>query len=133
MLFCSELVLSLPASKLVHSQTITQTPQQQWRKMNGQEKNQEILSLINHKMSVAALNQLAIEGFISYDCKKSFYVNDRYSGMQTLLRIQCSNGKGASSAIAYDEVRIILNRFEGNIESFEIQRISDEHNQSTFS
>ena len=133
LLFCSELVWSLPFPNLVHSQPIASTPKQQWRKMNDKEKNKEILSLINHRMAIAALNQLAIEGFISYDCQKSFYVNDRYFGMQTLLRIQCSDPKGASSAIGYDEVRVIFNRFEGNIESFEIQRISEDHDQSTFS
>jgi hypothetical protein len=105
---------------------------QQWRQMTQEEKYQEILSLIDHKMGIAALNQLALEGFTGYDCEKSFYINDYYGGHQTLMRIKCASGRGASVAISFDEVRVIFNRFEGNIESFEIQRIGEEVDQSTF-
>lgn len=111
---------------------IKQELKNQWRLMNEGEKNQEIRSLIDHKMGIAALNQLALEGFISYDCEKSFYINEPYGGFQTLLRIKCNTPTGASSAISFNEVRVILNRFEGNIENFEIQRIGEEVNQSTF-
>ena len=106
--------------------------QQQWRKMTEEEQNQEILSIINHKMGIAALNQIALEGFVGYDCDKSFYTNEYFGGMETLMRIQCYNPRGASVAIAYNEARIIFNRFEGNIEGFEIQRIGEEVNESTF-
>lgn len=111
---------------------IKQELKNQWRLMNEGEKNQEIRSLIDHKMGIAALNQLALEGFISYDCEKSFYINEPYGGFQTLLRIKCNTPTGASSAISFNEVRVIFNRFEGNIENFEIQRIGEEVNQSTF-
>lgn len=111
---------------------IKQELKNQWRLMNEGEKNQEIRSLIDHKMGIAALNQLALEGFISYDCEKSFYINEPYGGFQTLLRIKCNTPTGASSAISFNEVRVIFNRFEGNIENFEIQRIGEEVDQSTF-
>lgn len=132
-LFCFGLVFSCSQNSLNQTKPIESNNQQQWRRMSDEEKNQEIMSLINHKMGIAALNQLALEDFIGYDCKKSFYSNDYYGGMQTLLRIKCSNPKGASVAIGYDEVRVIFNRFEGNIEDFEIQRIGEESDQSTFS
>ena len=106
--------------------------QQQWRKMTEEEKSQEILSIINHKMGIAALNQIALEGFTGYDCEQIFYGNEYYGGMQTLMRIKCANPRGASIAIAYNEARIIFNRFEGNIENFEIQRIGEEVDESTF-
>jgi len=105
---------------------------QQWRLMTENEQNYEVLSLINHKMGIGALNQLALEGFISYDCEKSFYINDAYGGFQSLMRIKCNSPTGASSAISFNEVRVIFNRFEGNIENFEIQRIGEEVDQSTF-
>lgn len=111
---------------------IKQELKNQWRLMNEGEKNQEIRSLIDHKMGIAALNQLALEGFISYDCEKIFYINEPYGGFQTLLRIKCNTPTGASSAISFNEVRVIFNRFEGNIENFEIQRIGEEVDQSTF-
>jgi hypothetical protein len=127
------LTLGLTSFISEQNQANAETENQQWRKMTQSEIDQEILSIISHKMGIGALNQLALEDFISYDCEKSFYVNDAYSGMQTLMRIKCTSGKGASTAIAFDEVRVIFTRFEGNIEGFEIQRIGEEVDQSTFS
>lgn len=106
---------------------------QQWRQMTTEEEHQELLSIINHKMGVAALNQLALEGFTGYDCERRFYINDYYGGMQTLMSIKCATPRGASSAISFDEARVIFNRFEGHIENFEIQRKGEEVNQFTFS
>ncbi|MEM1393326.1 MAG: hypothetical protein AAGG00_08520, partial [Cyanobacteria bacterium P01_H01_bin.150] len=97
-------------SKSIHSQA-TQA-QDKWRRMNQKEEVNQIKSLINSGMGVAALNQLALEGFIGFDCKRSFYVNQRYGGFQTLMRVKCNQPKGASSAIGYDEIRVIFNRFE---------------------
>jgi hypothetical protein len=115
----------------INEPTITES-EQQWRQMTQQEEHQELLSIINHKMGVAALNQLALEGFTGYDCERRFYVNDYYGGMQTLMRIECANPRGASSAIGFDEARVIFNRFESNIENFEIQRRGEEVTQFTF-
>ena len=47
--------------------------------------------------------------------------------MQFLLRVKCPNPRGVSAAIAYDEMRIIYNRFESNIEGFDIERVSAEN------
>jgi hypothetical protein len=101
-------------------------PQDKWRRMNEKEEVFQIKSLIDSRMGVAALNQLALEGFIGFGCKRSFYVNERYGGFQTLMRVKCNTPKGASSAIGYDEIRVVFNRFESNIENFNIERVSRE-------
>ena len=110
------------------SQSISQAEQTQdkWRRMNEKESVNQIKSLINSPMGVAALNQLALEGFIGFDCKRSFYVNERYGGFQTLMRVKCNKPKGASTAIGYDEIRVVFNRFDGYIEDFKIERVSKE-------
>ncbi|MGK7917034.1 MAG: hypothetical protein AB4038_16065 [Prochloraceae cyanobacterium] len=100
--------------------------QQSWRMMTDTEKNAQIESLINSRMGIAALNQLALEGFIGFGCARSFYINQKYGGFQTLMRVKCNEPKGASTAIGYDEIRVIFNRFEDNIENFEIERVSKE-------
>ncbi len=96
----------------------------QWRKMTVQQEIDEIKSLINSRMGVAALNQVALENFIGFDCTRRFYVNDEFGGLQTLMRVKCSGQGGASTAIAYDEIRVTFNRFESNIEGFDIERVS---------
>ncbi|MEL6458519.1 MAG: hypothetical protein AAFQ91_09760 [Cyanobacteria bacterium J06621_15] len=101
-------------------------PQDKWRKMSEKEEINQIKSLIDSRMGVAALNQLALEGFIGFGCKRSFYVNERYGGFQTLMRVKCNKPKGASIAIGYSEIRVVLNRFEDNIENFKIERVSQE-------
>jgi hypothetical protein len=111
-------------SQSIHSQA--DRSQDKWRRMNEKESVNQIKSLINSPMGVAALNQLALEGFIGFDCKRSFYVNERYGGFQTLMRLKCNKPKGASSAIGYDEIRVVFNRFEDNIEDFKIERVSQE-------
>ncbi|MGB3759082.1 MAG: hypothetical protein WBA07_22325 [Rivularia sp. (in: cyanobacteria)] len=108
----------------IHSQAAQ--PKDKWRRMNEKEEISQIKSLIDSRMGVAALNQLALEGFIGFDCKRSFYVNERYGGFQTLMRVKCNKPKGASSAIGYDEIRVVFNRFEDNIEDFKIERVSRE-------
>ncbi|MEC4986642.1 MAG: hypothetical protein SAJ37_10120 [Oscillatoria sp. PMC 1068.18] len=97
-----------------------------WRRMNTAEQNEEIENILNNRLGIAALNQLAIEGFISYGCEKSYYISEQYERFQTLLRVQCNQPQGASTALGYDEVRVIFNRFESNIENFEIERVSQE-------
>jgi hypothetical protein len=77
-------------------------------------------------MGIAALNQLAIEGFISPNCPKTFYLNEKAGGFQSLLRVKCPNERGVSGARGYSEMRVIFNRFESNIESFVVERVSSE-------
>ncbi len=123
----------LVADGIVGSQTWTtleaqlnQKPKDKWRKMTAAEEIDEIKSIISHRMGVVALNQVAMENFIGYGCTRSFYINEPYGGYQTLMRIKCTPPRGASSAIAYDEIRVIFNRFEGHIEDFQIERVSEE-------
>lgn len=104
----------------------TQSQSQQWRRMTPKEQAQAWEYILNSPLGIAALNQLAIEGFISPVCAKTFYLNKKYEGFQTLLRVKCPDQRGVSSAIAYDEMRVIFNRFESNIESFEVERVSPE-------
>jgi hypothetical protein len=82
------------------------------------------MAILNSPLGIAALNQLAIEGFIASDCPKTFYLNEEYGGFQTLLQVKCPTARGVSIALNYEEMRVIFNRFEDNIESFEIERIS---------
>lgn len=78
--------------------------------------------ILNSPLGVAALNQLAIEGFINPLCEKSFYLNEQTGGFQSLMKVECPSPRGASTAVGYDEIHVIFNRFESNIEDFEIRR-----------
>lgn len=99
---------------------------QQWRRMNSKEQAQAWEYILNSPLGIAALNQLAIEGFISPVCPKTFYLNKKYEGFQTLLQVKCPDQRGVSSVIGYDEMRVVFNRFESTIESFEVERVSPE-------
>lgn len=112
------------------SETSEKAPQnsqsQQWRRMTPKEQAQAWEYILNNPLGIAALNQLAIEGFISPVCAKTFYFHKKYEGFQTLLRVKCPDQRGVSSVIAYDEMRVIFNRFESTIESFEVERVNPE-------
>ena len=111
-------------SQSIHSQAAQR--QDKWVRMSEKQEINQIKSLIDSRMGVAALNQLALEGFIGFGCKRSFYINQRYGGFQTLMRVKCDKPKGASSAIGYSEIRVVFNRLEDNIEDFKIERFSQE-------
>ena len=96
----------------------------QWQLMTADEQEQAWKYILNSPLGIAALNQLAIEGFISPNCPKTFYLNEEYGGFQTLLRVRCPTARGVSTALDYEEMRIIFNRFEDNIEDFQVERIS---------
>ena len=95
-----------------------------WRLMSDAEESQAWDYILNSRLGIAALNQLAIEGFINPTCRKTFYIDPKYDGFLTLMRVKCSQPQGASSAIGYDEIRVIFSRFEDNIEDFKIERVS---------
>mgnify|MGYP001800968672 FL=1 len=97
-----------------------------WKRMSESEENNEIKSLINSRMGVAALNQVALEGFVGFDCIRSYYTNEQFGPFATLMRIKCSTPRGASTAIGFDEIRVVFSRFEDNIEFFDIERVSEE-------
>lgn len=79
--------------------------------------------VLQSPMGVAALNQLAIEGFISPVCEKTLYTHATYESFQTLLQVQCPTPGGVSAARAYDEMRITFNRFEDTIDTFSVERV----------
>lgn len=79
--------------------------------------------VLQSPMGIAALNQLAIEGFISPVCEKTLYTHQVYESFQTLLRVQCPMPGGVSTARAYDEMRVTFNRFEDTIQDFDVERI----------
>ena len=115
---------SSPTNKITQGSTQNkQLKPEEWRPITAEEETQTWKYILNSPLGIAALNQLAIEGFISPNCPKTFYVSQKYGLFQTLLQVKCSSPKGISIATAYQEMRIILNRFEDNIESFEVERI----------
>ncbi|WP_144052126.1 hypothetical protein [Gloeocapsa sp. PCC 73106] len=101
-------------------------PTQSWREMTAEEQEQTWGFILNSPLGIAALNQLAIEGFISPVCSKTFYVNDASGGFQTLLKVNCPSARGISIAVDYQEIHVIFSRFEDNIENFQIERIFSE-------
>lgn len=98
---------------------------EQWRRMNIEEQQQNWDYILSSPLGIAALNQLAIEGFISPVCSKTFYVSQEYGLFKTLLQVKCPSPKGVSIAVSYQEMQIIFSRFEDNIENFEVKRIYD--------
>ena len=123
------LVNCLPAMTSEPSQQALQLSQaqpQKWRRMTSNEQANAWGYILNSPMGIAALNQLAIEGFISPGCPKTFYLNEKMGAFQTLLRVKCPNERGVSGARGYGEMRLIFNRFESNIESFEVERVYSE-------
>ncbi len=95
----------------------------EWRRMTETEEVDEIKRIINNRMGVAALNLLALESFLGFQCTRSFYFNEKFGGNQTLMRVKCDPPRGASIAVAYEEIRIIFNLFEGNVETFDVERV----------
>ncbi len=79
--------------------------------------------VLQSPMGIAALNQLAIEGFISPGCEKTLYTHEVFESFQTLVQVQCPTPRGVSAARAYDEMRVTLNRFEDTIHDFAIERV----------
>ncbi len=131
MVNCSQKILPYNLSQTQISQ-VNQTPEQtiptqsqQWRLMNEAEKEETWRFILNSPMGVAALNQLAIEGFISPNCPKTFYFNEKYGGFQTLLEVKCPTARGVSIALDYKVIRVVFNRFEDNIENFQIERFPE--------
>ncbi|WP_414622025.1 peptidoglycan-binding domain-containing protein [Calothrix sp. CCY 0018] len=95
----------------------------EWRRMTEAEEINEIKMIVNNRMGVAALNLLALESFLGFQCTRSFYINEKFGGNQRIMRVKCDPPRGASSAVAYEEIRIIFNLFEGQIETFDVERV----------
>ena len=109
----------------------TESTLQSWQKMTTAQKEQAWQYILNSPLGIAALNQLAIEGFISPSCPKTFYTNAAYDGFQFLLMVNCPTARGVSTAVSYEEMRVVFNRFEDNIENFQVERVSSEKPPAT--
>ncbi|MGB3200881.1 MAG: hypothetical protein WBA99_08260 [Nodosilinea sp.] len=94
-----------------------------WQPASTEDQEQIWHFVLQSPLGVAALNQLAIEGFISPVCEKTLYTHAEYESFQTLLQVQCPTPGGVSTARAYDEMRVTFNRFEDTIDSFSVERI----------
>ncbi len=125
MVFASSLA-AMSAEAREQIPQLSQAQSQQWRRMTSQEQTQTWEYILSSPLGIAALNQLAIEGFISPGCPKTFYLNEKVGGFQSLLRVKCPTERGVSGARGYSEMRVIFNRFETNIENFEVERVSSE-------
>ena len=97
-----------------------------WRRMTEAEEVNEIKSLIKSLMGVAALNRIALEGFIGHNSTRSFYLNEPYTGFQTLMRVKGGTGCGPTTGVSYKEIRIIFYRFEDSITNFDVERVSED-------
>ncbi|MEB3357958.1 MAG: hypothetical protein VKK04_14620 [Synechococcales bacterium] len=111
---------SLPSASLAQAQTDSSS---QWRAMTAEETDAQWEYILQSPLGIAALNQLALEGFINPVCTKQFYTNEQTGGFQALLQVTCPEPRGASTAQGYDEMRVIFNRFESSIENFEVHRV----------
>ncbi|HHP7229961.1 MAG TPA: hypothetical protein ACFCUY_03765 [Xenococcaceae cyanobacterium] len=117
-------LVNYPIYQITQAATDNQPPSsEKWRPMTEAEITKTWNYILNSPLGIAALNQLAIEGFISPNCPKSFYASQQYGLFQILLQVKCSSPQGISIAKSYQEMRLILNRFEDNIESFDVERI----------
>lgn len=110
---------------------ISQAQSQQWRRMDSQEVDRTWNYILNSPLGIAALNRLAIEGFIAPNCTKTWYINEN-TEFQSLLQVECPTVRGVSTARGgFDEMRVIFNRFESSIENFEVERVYDEGSATT--
>lgn len=118
---------ALPAREVARHPVIgVQESALSWRSMTAEEEARAWDDLFNSPLGIAAFNQLAIEGFISPICPKTFYTNDEFGGFQFIVRVQCPDERGVSTAVGYREIRVVFNRFESNIENFSIERVGEE-------
>lgn len=79
--------------------------------------------VLQNPLGVAALNQLAIEGFIDPTCDRTWYSHVEYGTFQSLLQVECPTQRGVNIAVGYDELWVTFNRFEDNITDFQVERI----------
>ena len=94
-----------------------------WQPADPEAEDQVIDYILQSPLGVAALNQLAIEGFISPTCDKTVYTHAEFGSFQSLLQVNCPTPRGVDTARAYDEMRVTFNRFEDTIIGFEVERM----------
>lgn len=115
------------ASPLVAQNTTPLPVPSTWRKATSEEEQQTWNFILNSPLGIAALNQLAIEGFISPLCEKTLYTHQEYGSFQTLLQVNCPHSRGISTARSYSEMRVVFNRYEDTIIDFSIERIYEDN------
>jgi hypothetical protein len=96
-----------------------------WRPITFEQRQDLMERILRSPMGVGAYNQLAIEGFISYDCSQTFY-RDEYTGFRLLLRVKCPTLRGVSPFVGYDEIHVVFDAFEGSINGFDFNRYGEE-------
>ncbi|HEY9736255.1 MAG TPA: hypothetical protein V6D06_08235 [Trichocoleus sp.] len=101
-----------------------------WRRATSEDEDQIWGFILSSPLGVAALNQLAVEGFISPVCEKTFYVHQEYGSFQSLLQVACPTQRGVNTARAYDEMWVTFNRFEDTIIDFSVERIFEDEGAS---
>lgn len=111
-------------SALAESRPADPTPlADEWRPATEDETAFIWRVILQSPLGIAALNQLAIEGFINPTCTKTLHAHETFETFQTLLQVECPTPGGVSTARAYDEMRVTLNRFEDTIMDFDVERI----------
>lgn len=108
---------------LACSSPASAVPSDLWQPASPEEENQILDFVLNSPLGIAALNQLAIEGFISPLCDQTFYVSAEFGSFQSLLQVECPTPRGVNIARGYDEMRITFSRFEDAIIDFTVERI----------
>jgi hypothetical protein len=118
--------LSLANSTHAAAKEVTATLPEIWQPANAEEEERLWNLVLQNPLGVAALNQLAIEGFIDPTCDRTWYTHVDYGSFQSLLQVQCPTQRGVNIAVGYDEMWVTFNRFEDNITNFEIERIYED-------
>ncbi len=111
--------IAAPNTHLAQHQTPT------WDRLSAADERAALDQILTSPLGVAALNQLAVEGFIAPDCPKTFY-RDRETGFRLLMRVECPTERGVSTAVGYSQMWVEFGLFEGAIERFQVQRYGRE-------
>jgi hypothetical protein len=96
-----------------------------WERLTAAAEQAAWAQVLSSPLGVAALNQLAVEGFIAPNCPKTLY-RDRETGFRLLLRVECPTERGVSTAVGYSQMWVEFGLFEGAIEGFQEQRYGSE-------
>jgi hypothetical protein len=96
-----------------------------WERLDAAAERAALDQIIASPLGVAALNQLAVEGFIAPNCPKTLY-RDREIGFRLLMRVECPTERGVSTAVGYSQMWVEFGLFEGAIEGFQVQRYGRE-------
>lgn len=116
--------LPLPAIA-VSTNLMAEAATPNWERLTAAAESAAWAQVLSNPLGVAALNQLAVEGFIAPNCPKTLY-RDRDTGFRLLLRVECPTERGVSTAVGYSQMWVEFGLFEGAIEGFQVQRYGSE-------